>query len=373
MVKYIKIYRTMATKEEVEALQEQFQQLKAQFQAPNAEAPAPQQPLRIIYPPRERKIKKFAGVQPTEGEFYPLSDFLDEVNNVFSARDNLTGAEKADFILSNLEGAARDEAKCLASEDQKKEEKIVETLKKVFGEKLGLAQLMAKFYARRQEPGEDLQKYCRALLLLGRRISTAKGCIQPIIRDVFVENVRDSTLRRELKRQIRGNPEVGFEAIREAANHWEEDADDKPRRSVSLHEHEASTESQQGASAQGPDLTQVVQQQQKVLEQMAATLKRLQESLQPTQTAARGPPRQGGAGRPLRDGNGQLICYNCREPGHIGRDCPRGTQVQCQGCKKFGHVLAECKSQLPRTMAATREIEADTRSSNSGNDSQQLL
>ncbi|PAA53772.1 hypothetical protein BOX15_Mlig027223g1, partial [Macrostomum lignano] len=40
-----------------------------------------------------------------------------------------------------------------------------------------------------------------------------------------------------------------------------------------------------------------------------------------------------------------LICYNCRKPGHLAKDCPSG--VICHNCGQEGHLSRDCKS-LPR-------------------------
>lgn len=344
----------MATKEALEALQKQLKELQTQVEARPGVA---QEPVRVIFPPRERKIKKFCGTQ-SKGEFYPLSDFVDELNNVFSARGNLSEAEKADFILSNLEGAARDEIKCLATTSQKNSREILKVLGKVFGEKLSLPQLMTKFYSCRQGHGDSLQQYCRSLLQLGRRVSSAGGDVQPVLRDVFAENIREVGLRRELKRQIRSDPTVTFDDLREAADHWEVDSGDKSKSTVSLHEQEAASEQDSGQQT----LAQVVQQQQKLMAEMVQTLKGLQESM--TKQAGKGKSKQEGTKKtPLRDSEGQLICYNCGEAGHIGRDCPKGKRVQCNRCKKYGHKAAECRSK--KAVASVQEQQQDDTSSDS--------
>merc|ERR1712133_290256 len=53
-------------------------------------------------------------------------------------------------------------------------------------------------------------------------------------------------------------------------------------------------------------------------------------------------PRSGGGG-----GGGSRACYNCNEEGHISRDCPmggggRGGGGNCYNCNQPGHLSRDC-------------------------------
>ncbi|KAJ8412707.1 hypothetical protein AAFF_G00116580 [Aldrovandia affinis] len=59
--------------------------------------------------------------------------------------------------------------------------------------------------------------------------------------------------------------------------------------------------------------------------------------------------RQGRPRRtPLKDDEGQLICYTCSEPGHTSRTCPRtqgkdGGGPVCYACGQPGHTSRTCR------------------------------
>lgn len=139
--------------ERLQALVNQMQErLNALPDARGAQAvPAPvEQEVRVVFAPRERKVRKFSGT-PTE-EYYPVQDFLQEIQSVFDAR-RMTPAEQADYIISNLEGSAREEVRYRTAAERRDPRRLQEILERVFGEKLNSAQLLARFHNRRQEPG----------------------------------------------------------------------------------------------------------------------------------------------------------------------------------------------------------------------------
>lgn len=294
-----------AVAQQMQALELQLKELQTQLQDKKRGAQGGTELVKVVYPPRDRKIKKFSG--DIKEDLYLLEDFLQEVESVLSSTGR-EPAEHADFIISNLEGPAREEIKCLSREDQTKPELIKDALREVFGEKSGQAHLMSLLYMRRQESQESLQQYSLALLLLAHRVANQKGDAEGVLRDIFAENVADASLRRELKRHLRDKPEVTFRELRQYALKWEQDGNCQTKTKAKV----SSQEAQATPNREQNDVLATLAKQQEAIDKLTAGM---QELL-----------KEGGNKRkkkPLRNEDGELVCYHCHQPGHIRPNCPK--------------------------------------------------
>ena len=78
-----------------------------QTQVENAPSSVVQYP-QVVYVSRERKMKKFSGSRGVDGK--TVEDFVNNVKSLISVRE-MTQIEQADFVLSLLESAAKEEVK----------------------------------------------------------------------------------------------------------------------------------------------------------------------------------------------------------------------------------------------------------------------
>lgn len=294
-------------------------QLQKELDHLKGKEPKQPEPVRqVMYVPRERKLKKFAG--------HPKTD-LDQTAEEFiidarSAISNMSSKDQTDFLLSHLEGAAKSEVRL--RDECKDAESIFNVLTQSFGDNRSKAQLLRQFYDRTQKKGESLRAFSHALMetldkIMSRGVKGPKDHILDrnlVLRDQFVENVYDLALRRELKRRLRDQPEISFLELREEAIQWSEEDDTfMTSRKTANSRHVAvdsfDTESAEAAVNEASSLETVmgkVDAQQKKLDELTSMLKNLMSVKPFSETTD---PKFGK----------QLKCFHCKKTGHVIRDC----------------------------------------------------
>lgn len=238
--------------------------------------------------------------------------------------------EHVDFITSHLDGQAKNEVRFYAPAERDDSVKIFKILREAFGEKRSTPQLFKQFYDRKQRDGETLRLFSHALLelieLVAQKCPEAVTNKDQVLRDHFADNVKDSLLRKELRRMIHEHPAVQFMDVREEAIRWSEEEEKVTSKKTAttseisrstLSEPQAQATVQNTSGNTDPVMLEVfktLQEQQKVLQEMTTTMKSFQSS---------------GAGKnqnrkPLRYTNdGKPICYRCDGAGHVGQNCPQ--------------------------------------------------
>ncbi|KAL6462436.1 hypothetical protein MHYP_G00288580 [Metynnis hypsauchen] len=168
----------------------------------------------------ERHISPFSGDIDKDGR--SVEEFIEEVERVISAR-NQSAPEQFDFGMSLLRGSALDEVHLRKADGDIVKDLFV-YLRDAFGDKRSASQLLQNFYNCKQKEGEDIRDFSHAL-------SQAFSCVvkqypnsvaneKAVLRDQFVQGVRDSSLRRELRKYVRGKPTSTLIEVREEAYLW---------------------------------------------------------------------------------------------------------------------------------------------------------
>lgn len=179
--------------------------------------------VEVIYMPKDKKMVIFSG-DPGTISYY---DWIDEVQNSMNYRQ-YREREQAAFLYDHLEGGAKQEIRYSTPEVRRSPTLILEVLKEAYGHPYSLTASQKRFFDRKQKAGEGLREFSHSLLSLAGDINRCNGgvelCGEQTIRNQFAENIRDPSLRQELKRLMRQDPNIKFSALRrESMLFWEED------------------------------------------------------------------------------------------------------------------------------------------------------
>ncbi len=286
--------------------------------------------VEVIYVPKDKKMLMFSG-DPGTISYY---DWVDEVQNSMNYRQ-YREREQAAFLYDHLEGGAKQEIRYSTLEVRRSPTLILEVLKEAYGHPYSLTASQKRFFDRKQKAGEGLREFSHSLLSLAGDINRCNGgvelCGEQTIRNQFAENVRDSSLRRELKRLIRQDPNIKFSALRrEAMLFWEED-NVSDRAPYNLAPESTAAECSGITTTNNsvdPDpflleLRDAMRKQEEKLEELAQQVARLQVSEGRRGRRPRQEPRYDSAGRP--------ICFRCQGVGHIARFCLNVNTVSDNG------------------------------------------
>ena len=230
-------------------------------------------------------------------------------------------ADAVDFLVYHLEGPAKDEVRLRPPTEWATPDDIFKVLRASFGEQLTATQALRKFFGRRQQEKETAQDFAHALMVLQARVerldpSTAADK-EKLLRDQFLDNLRDSTLRREVKRWARDHPEKRFNDVREEVQRWV-DEDCTPVRRAGTRETAAVTE--EGLACDelrgGQNNQKAISELQNQQEALMVQIKEQGNLLAKQQELLVGLMSQMERKPPGR-------CYECDSPNHYRNRCPK--------------------------------------------------
>lgn len=276
----------------------------------------------IIYPPSDKKLKKFFGHPFQHKDYVDIEEWLDEADVYLEAKGERPEKEKVRYIIDSLAGLAQAEVKLRPTKQWETLGQVKKILQDNFGDKRTLATRHRDFYDYRQQPSQSLREYSHELWKRFRSVSrlddTFEGRLDPIMCRQYVENVRDESLRRELRRNLRNNPTVTFLQLREEAVLWmneENSPPDEPQPSSSAKK--KSTQSTAALETTVSDDTGSFSEFSHMLTELKNQFDSLKQELLKRNVRPKG----------VRKDYSGYTCHQCGKKGHIKYTCPDLQQV----------------------------------------------
>lgn len=180
-------------------------------------------PVERVYiqAPRERKCARFSGKMSQDA--MTVEDWVEEARRSLASR-HMTSKEQASFLYDLLDGEAKREVKFSSREERENPDSILAILQENFGCSKSYVVLQKQFFQRRQQEGESIRQYSHALAELMELLKSRdpRGVSNPdlVLRDQFIENVREDLLHRELFRSVQQTPRLTFREVRNEALKW---------------------------------------------------------------------------------------------------------------------------------------------------------
>ena len=223
----------MSTDEDVKA---QLEALKAELEKVKLEKRASAEGgQQLVFAPKMRKVEKFSG-KPGHG--VSVYEFIEEMTRILKTRPT-PQEEQVDFVLSHLEGPAKEEMRFRPIEEKKSSKAVLGILKEVFGERATVSELLSDFYSTKQTRSQSLQDFSVELMgKLDRILRVDRSRVKErdiMLRDQLAENVYESWLRRELKRIVRTHDTVSFHDLREEVIALAQDQEEPKKREFNVY------------------------------------------------------------------------------------------------------------------------------------------
>lgn len=272
---------------------------------------------RLVCLPRERKCPRFSGKRSVDN--ISVEDWIEEVRRSLSARPG-PPLDKALFVYDLLDGEAKREVKFSPSADRNDPEKIFTILKENFRCSKTLNTLYRQFYHRRQQESESVREYSHVLMELMEQIKDRDDNLDNgdhVLRDQFVEGLRDDKLQGDLLDKISANGTLTFRDTRREALEWLNRRTQPSRaRAYSCNSYEADANAVTvGPTSEFAELKEGLRNHQVQLEAILSHLR--QPHAKPN--SAQRPSSQ--RPQPRYTADGKPICLRCNKAGHIARVC----------------------------------------------------
>lgn len=274
----------------------------------------------IVIMPRETHINKFYG----DGDATLTDRFYEEVKAAWASR-RMTSAERLRVLMNSIGEMVRAEVKCQDKELQTDPDRVLDLIVGTFGERRSGSQLLSVFVSLKQRQAESVREYSHRINSAFDAVKAKTPNVDPsLLRDHFIEGLAAPLLKRDLKEEVFKDPKLTFLRIRDIAIRRADYEDE-----ASCMVDKISVPVKNVATPEGTSTLEMM------MAQMLAHLNKVDQRLALLETKSGADSRGGNAtantsGKrqrkewksPQWTADGQPICFQCSQPGHMARHCP---------------------------------------------------
>ena len=269
--------------------------------------------VRTLLVETPKTVRFFAG----DGDPSRAQDFCEQVRRAWSSLPtNASNARKLDIIYENIGPAVRSELRCADVSAMDNPEEVLKVILSVFGERRSPFQLQQLLSHQKQLNGESVREYSNRLMghftALQNRQRTLNMPLQSedFLLQTFLLTLSDVSLTRMLRREVKDNPGLTFRDVRKIAIEYLDDGlTARPEADPAI------VSAVAAAQAETQMLRELLAQQTKMMEGMMEKLNALSTAPAPVER----PPAP-------HDRRRQIICWSCKQVGHIANRCPNSRQ-----------------------------------------------
>ena len=205
----------MSLEDQVAALTTKLAQMETMLQGsgpqPGTTAASGATPAIDVTVPRDRKFGKYGGARDDR----VLKDWISDAQRAARGQPDREAVEN---LVLHLEGVAKEEVKLRPPVLWSTPSGIFQVLREAFGEQLMVSQARHRFFSRGQAEKESVQGFALALMMSIARVERLSGeelvDKDTLLKEQFVENLKDPLLQRDIKRWYRDHPYATFEDVR---------------------------------------------------------------------------------------------------------------------------------------------------------------
>lgn len=168
-----------------------------------------------------------------DGRNLPLKEWKAQLETTIQLFD-LPADVQVDLAMKVLTGDAWETVQVRPQKDRRTLEDVFSILKMVYGEKSTCTTLRKRLFSRTQREDETLAQYANALQGYLKELQERRdeGCLignsDAALRDLFVDGLRNRSLRHALQDKVDDNPDLSFFDVLDRALIREENGDYSP-------------------------------------------------------------------------------------------------------------------------------------------------